>query len=370
MKSSVGTLPRGLTVTCLLIITIWGLSEARSFLIPISISAILAFTMMPLVRLMRQYRFPEWSAIGVSSLLLLLPFLMVVSVLIWQGQALIRDFPTIMNGINRLLSGFFESEFAKKLHVSAETNLLALIQRFEGHAGQGLQFLIAGLGAVVGVGSDFLLILLFAVLMLANRKHLRICGEGILKHSFKVEDPYILDQVTALIEKFLVARLLIVLIVAGVDTALLIGFRVQYAFLLGSFLGITTLIPAIGFVIGVIPALILSLVIGNSGFQTLGLFLSLLAISAIEGNLLTPKMVGARLNINALSTFVGLFAGGLLWGIWGMFLSIPVLGILRITFNEASSLQPWGELLADKRERIGISLTSGANQKPSREKVA
>jgi predicted PurR-regulated permease PerM len=363
---SVVTLPRGLTTVSLLVVTLWGVSQAQDFLIPISISAILAFMMMPLVRVMRRYRFPEWSAIAASTLLLILPFLSFVSLLVWQGQAFIRDFPHIMVGINQVLLRFVNSEWGQRLHISPEFNLLALVQKFEGSAGQGVQLLISGLGAVLGAGTHLLLVLLFAVLMLVSRRHIRASMEEILKRSFNLEQPRLLDEISELIERFLVARLLIVLIVGGIDAGILIFFHVEYAVLLGTFLGVMTLIPAVGFIIAALPPLVVSLAMGNTVLKTLGMFLSLVGVSAIESHLLTPKMVGGRLNINILSTFMGLFAGGLLWGIWGMFISIPVLGILRIVFTLTPSLQPWGELLEDRPSpKTVVPATT-----QSREKVA
>jgi predicted PurR-regulated permease PerM len=236
--------------------------------------------------------------------------------------------------------------------MTPDFNIEAIVRRLEGSASQGIQILISGLGAIVGAGSQLALVLLFAVLMLASRKHLYRSSKKILKQSMHVEQPQLLEEVVDLFEQFLLARLLIVAIIGGADTIILFAFGIEYAILMGSFLGVMTLIPAVGFIIGVIPPIIVSFALHHSFLETLFMFLALFVMSIIEGNVLTPKMVGKKLNINALSTFVGLFAGGLLWGAWGMFLSIPVLGVLRIIFNAVPSLQPWGDLLAEKDERM------------------
>jgi predicted PurR-regulated permease PerM len=52
-----------------------------------------------------------------------------------------------------------------------------------------------------------------------------------------------------------------------------------------------------------------------------------------------------------LATFLGVFAGGLLWGIAGMFLSVLFLGVLRIAFSATPALEPWGELLAEPEHK-------------------
>jgi predicted PurR-regulated permease PerM len=330
------------------VIAVWGLSEARSFLIPVCIAALLAFTMVPVLKIMLRHSVPEWLAVVISSALLILPFLSIASVLVWEGQALIKDLPSIQETLNHLIQQSIQSEYWQRLHLTGVANVGELMQKFELSTSQGMQFLIAGFGAVWGAGTQLALVLLFAVLMLASRKHLHRSAQRILTQTMGMRDPRLLEEVLVLIEKFLIARMLIVGIVAAVDTAILALAGIQYAFLLGSFLGIMTLIPAIGFILGVVPPILVSLAMNHSFLSTSIMFFGLFAISIIEGNVLTPKMVGGRLNINALTTFIGLFGGGLLWGIWGMILSIPALGILRIALNAAPSLQPWGELLADK----------------------
>ncbi len=348
MQSDNTKMPRALIITCLLIVLFWGIDRAQAFFIPIIISALLSLMMAPLVRRMHLHRFPEWSAIALSSTLLLLPFFFFGYILFWQIQSLINDFPSIMSALDRMATQLINSPFGQRLHLSRDIDISALIKRLEGSAVQGAHFLISSLSALLGAGSQIALVLLFSILMLASRKHLRTSAEKILTQSMSVKNPNILDDVVKLIEDFLIARILIVAIIAGIDFGVLYSFGIQYSFLLASLLGIMTLLPAIGFIIGVIPPLIFSFANGNGFIKTLILFLCLLFMSIIEGNVLTPKMVGGKLNINALTTFIGLFAGGLIWGIWGMFLSIPILGILRIVFNAAPHLQPWGDLMAEK----------------------
>jgi hypothetical protein len=56
---------------------------------------------------------------------------------------------------------------------------------------------------------------------------------------------------------------------------------------------------------------------------------------------ITPKWVGHRLKLNFLATYLAFFAGGLLWGAWGMILSVPLLGLIRIACIASPTLRPW-----------------------------
>jgi predicted PurR-regulated permease PerM len=151
---------------------------------------------------------------------------------------------------------------------------------------------------------------------------------------------------SSMVERFLLARFIVVLLVGAMDTLGLHVFHVPYALLLGALLGFLTLVPSIGFILGLIPVVIVSFTVGNSLLQTVLIALPLAGMSAIDTYILTPKMVGNRLNLSPLMTFLGIFAGGLLWGISGMLLSVPILGIASVVFDSTPGLEPWADLLS------------------------
>lgn len=340
--------PRGLAVTALLVVVLWGAAQGRPFLVPLSVAALLAFMMAPLVRLLVRVRVPELLAITISALALVLPCLGLIYALIRQGQAFVGDLPNIIMSLEDQLRAFSRSAFAQRLGLGEFFDPFNITKQLGESAGQGVTLVISGLGAVLSAGSQLALVLLFSVLMLASRRRLRHCAEQVVSRNKRFESKQLINDVSTLIQRFLVARLSIAFMIAAVDFAILAAFQVKYSFLLATFLGVMTLVPAIGYLISVIPPIFVSIAMGHSLLSTLFLFGALTGVSAIENYFLTPKLVGGRLNINALATFVGLFAGGLLWGIWGMLLSVPILGVIRIVFSALPSLQPWGELLADK----------------------
>ena len=340
--------PRGLGNAALLVVLFWGINAAELFLVPVCVAAMLAFLLAPLVRLLKAARAPEWLAITASAILLLLPFSVIGIMLIDQGQALIRDFPRIVRSLDRMLSSFSNSAIAHQLNLSAVVDLTTLTNRLAQRAGQGIQILLTGLGALLNAGSITALVLLFTVLMLAARTHLRQSGETILARAQYVEAAAVLDEVSLLIERFLLSRVFIVLIIGGADLVILLAFGIGYAALLAAFLGVMTLVPAIGFILAVIPPIVVALTTGHSPLATVLLVGALFVMSIIEGNVLTPKMAGKSINLNVMTTFVGLFAGSLLWGLWGMFLAIPIMGIVRIAFSASPGTAAWGDLMSDK----------------------
>jgi predicted PurR-regulated permease PerM len=355
----------------LLVVFVWGIATARPFLVPLCISALLAFLITPLVNQLIRWRLPEWLAVAVGSLAMLAPVVGVAYLLVLQGQNLVEDFPSIMKSVQEGAANFSQSGIGRKLGLNqgGSFSLPALLAKISSSAGQGIAIVVGGLSAIFSATSQLALILFYSVLMVASRKHLRGASEKIIAQSRTIHARALITELTSLIQRFLIAKMLIVLIVSVASAIVLKTFDVRYAFLLAIWNGITlTLIPAIGFLFGAVPTMIVALASGESLLSTLAIFGALFGLNLIEGNVLTPKLIGGRLNINALASFIGLLAGGLLWGIWGMFLSIPILGVLRICFSAFPSLQPWGELMADREDkRLSLSLT---RKTPSQDRAA
>jgi predicted PurR-regulated permease PerM len=62
-----------------------------------------------------------------------------------------------------------------------------------------------------------------------------------------------------------------------------------------------------------------------------------------------PFVVGSKVKINALFSFIGILLGEHLWGIAGMFLCIPAIAIIKIICERVDDLKPWGKLLGEEK---------------------
>jgi predicted PurR-regulated permease PerM len=88
--------------------------------------------------------------------------------------------------------------------------------------------------------------------------------------------------------------------------------------------------------------------ITTEGYNTqLGILIAYVIIQFIDNNILVPRIVSSKVQINALISIIVVLLGGSLWGVPGMFLSIPFVAILKIIFDRVPDLKPWGKLLGD-----------------------
>jgi len=75
-------------------------------------------------------------------------------------------------------------------------------------------------------------------------------------------------------------------------------------------------------------------------------------IQLIDNNYIVPYIVASKVKINALFSIIVVFIGNALWGVPGMFLSIPLIAVVKLIFDHIDSLKPWGFLLGDSMPSI------------------
>jgi predicted PurR-regulated permease PerM len=80
----------------------------------------------------------------------------------------------------------------------------------------------------------------------------------------------------------------------------------------------------------------------------MGAFLVCIAVQFLDNNFITPKVVGSAVSINPLATMIALLVGGSIWGIAGMMIFIPYLGMLKVIFDHVDHLRPFGFLIGEE----------------------
>lgn len=156
-----------------------------------------------------------------------------------------------------------------------------------------------------------------------------------------------------IIQKYLVGLLFEALIVAVLNSIGLYIIGIEYALILGVTGAILNIIPYLGGVLSTIIPVTIALVTKDSSIYALEVVGVYLFIQLIDNNFIVPRIVASRVQLNALVSIVVVLLGGALWGIPGMFLSIPMTAIVKIGFDHFESLRAWGYLLGNKIDTKG-----------------
>jgi predicted PurR-regulated permease PerM len=168
------------------------------------------------------------------------------------------------------------------------------------------------------------------------------------KDEYKMLD--VLEESKVILQNYMVGLIIEMAIVATINIGgfLLIGLK--YAVFLGLLAAILNLIPYVGMLIAAIFCMVVTLTSSNQLSDVIWTGVVLTVVQFIDNNFIMPKVVGNKVKVNALVTIIGVLIGGALSGISGMFLSIPVIAILKSIFERIKPLAPWGMLLSDQSE--------------------
>ena len=209
----------------------------------------------------------------------------------------------------------------------------------------------AVIGTTVGAVSSLMLfysfIIIFTFLILFYRT---ILFKFLIKafqedNSTTVID--IVENIQTILRQYILGLLLEMFIVATVACTAFLIIGVKYAVLLGLIVGLFNIIPYVGIFTALVLSSMITFATGTVN-ETLAVALSVLGIHAVDSNFLLPIVVGSKVQLNALITFCGIVLGEMIWGLSGMFLSIPIIAILKIIFDRVESLKSWGYLFGSE----------------------
>lgn len=150
-----------------------------------------------------------------------------------------------------------------------------------------------------------------------------------------------------IIQSYLFGLIVEAAIIATLNSLGLLVLGIDYAIILGVTGALLNVIPYIGGVIAIALPMIIAFVTKDSSSYALLVLGLYLAIQFIDNHFIIPRIVASRVKINALVSIVVVLAGGAIWGIPGMFLSIPLTAIVKVIFDHIETLKPWGFLLGN-----------------------
>ena len=161
----------------------------------------------------------------------------------------------------------------------------------------------------------------------------------------------VLVESRGIIQSYLVGLLIEVVIVTTLATVALLILGIDYAFLLGIIAGLFNMIPYIGGIVGAVLPMSIALLTKDDPIYAVYVVVAYMAIQFIDNNVIVPRIVAAKVQVNALVSVIVVVIGGSLWGIPGMFLSIPMTAIVKVICDRVEPLKPYGYLLGDTMPR-------------------
>ena len=164
----------------------------------------------------------------------------------------------------------------------------------------------------------------------------------------------VVTQTKTVVQRYSVGLFIETILVALLNSVGLLILGIDYAILIGVLGGLLNLIPYIGGLVAVALPMMIALVTKDSPWFAIYVLGVYYFIQLVDNNYIVPKIVASKVKINALVSIVAVLVGGALWGVSGMFLSIPLTAIIKVICDSIDSLKPIGFLLGDTMPEIVI----------------
>ncbi len=315
----------------------------RDELVPLAFAGIFAILLNPLFVRLQRYKIPRVIAIIIT---LLVALILVCAVMYFLSSQIARfgeALPELKKKLTTIVTEgehWLNDKFGIAMEKQADM-LNQAIEKSKGLMGQTVTTVLGTVGVTLLLPIYIFLFLFYKPLIL-NFLYEVFAEEN----SKQVAD--ILNQTKSSIQSYMIGLLLEALVVAILNSTALLILGVKYAVLFGVLGALLNMIPYLGGLIAIILPVLMSLATGDGYTTPILVVAAYTVIQFIDNNILVPRIVSSKVKINALISIVIVLLGNALWGVPGMFLSIPFVAILKIIFDRIESLKPWGKLLGDE----------------------
>ncbi len=324
---------------------------AKVIIIPIVLAVIFAILLHPVVNFFVRKKINRIVAIVIS---LLLTFIIIASfgaLFISQASRFAESWPIMvekftgtLNQIISETSEYFDIN-PQKIHDWISKTQGELLNRSTAAIGKTL-VTVGGIVVVLFLLPVYIFLILFYQPLLLDFIR-RVFGK-----SNQSQVNAIVSQTKTVIQKYLLGLVIETVIIAILEIATLLILGIEYAILLGIIGALLNLIPYIGGIVAVALPMMVAFVTKESGWYAFYVLAIYYVIQLIDNNYIVPKIVASKVKINALFSIIAILVGNALWGIPGMFLSIPLLAIVKLICDHIEPLKPWGFLLGDTMPAI------------------
>ena len=327
-----------------IILVFYVLITAKMFLYPLALAVLFAYLLYPLTNFLEKKKFPRILAILISIILLLTVITFTALFVYRKLGVFVGDFPTFrVKAISRI------DELEKtisNLFGIADLQLAGFLRsRVSGMFDAGSNVFNKAFTATTGTLFRLGILPVFIFMFLYYRTKFAWFIMKIVPREKQMLTLNVLREASKVASRYMGGIFTVVFVLCIINSLGLYLVGIRYAITLGVIAAIFNFIPYFGTIIGYSVPFVFALLTGDSAEPAFKVLLVFLVVQFTENNILTPNIVGNYVKINPFMIILGVIAGGMVWGLAGMFVVIPFLAILRIISEHVPALHPYVYLL-------------------------
>ena len=324
---------------------------AQGIIVPLIFAIILSILLHPVVNFFTRIGINRVVAIVITLFLTVLVIAAFGFLLFSQASRFSESWPVLVDKFSALLnqtinwvSGYLDIN-PQKIEVWLTKTKSELINTSSAAIGQTL--VTVGGGVII-----LFLIPVYIFLILFYHPLLLDFIHKVFATSNQGQVSMIVNKIKTVVQRYLVGLLIEAVMVAVLNITALLILGIEYAILLGIIGALLNVIPYVGGLVAVALPMMIALVTKSTPWYALYVLAAYYCIQLFDNHFIVIKIVASKVRINALFAIIVVLAGNALWGIPGMFLSLPLLAIIKVIFDHIEPLKPWGYLLGDTMPSI------------------
>ena len=327
----------------------------RDVFIPISYALLISFVLYPLCNWLEARGLSRMAAIFISITLLLILLMAVVSLLMLQVFDFVEEWPQLQSKLSASIKQVSEYIIAS-FGVSQEQQAHWLSQAGDQAAGNLMTFVQHTISFSVLSIVLLIIIPVYAALILYYRSLWSTVLYKLFSSDRKNEIHEILILTVKTYSNFLKGMGLVYLIVGVLNSIGLLLLGVPHAILFGFVASVLTFIPYIGIMVGSLLPIAMAWITYDSIWYPAGIVMLFAFVQYLEANIIFPFAVSRRLQVNTFVMLVAIFCGGVLWGVSGMILFVPFIGIVKLIADHDPKLKTLALALGTGKRKVKVSV--------------
>lgn len=299
----------------------------RDVFIPVSFALLISFVLYPVCTWLEGKGLGRFTSILIAVTILLLIGALLLVLLVTQFLNFMQEWPTfqprLMETLHKLsvqLEGMFGMP---------QVQIMKILSN--GSGGNIILGIVQGtLSASAYYSVMIFLVPVYSVIILYYRSYWMKLLQRLFPNERNEKLHTIISLTIRAYYNFIKGMAMVYLLVGILNSTGLLLLGVPHAILFGFIASILTFIPYVGIMVGALLPVTISWITHDSMWYPLGIVGMFMFIQYLEANVIFPLAVSNRLNVNPLMMLLSIFIGGILWGMAGMILFVPFVGILKL----------------------------------------
>jgi predicted PurR-regulated permease PerM len=337
-------LGKAVRILLIIVVSIYALYHARPFLVPVAFGALLSMLLVPISRWLEHKGVNKTVSTLLSILAFVIVFAGIITFISWQVADLAKDASQIEQQVGAKYNQIRDF-IAEKAGIPPQKQQEIVQQQQKSSTGKMSAMItgfLSGLGTFL---TSFLLVLVYVFLFIYFRGHIKAFILRLVPQQDKANAQKIVTTSQKVAQKYLTGlsfMIIILWVMYGIGFSIV---GVKNALFFAVLCGLLEIIPFVGNLTGTLLTIGTSLVQGGDMNMVIGIAITYGLVQFIQSYVIEPLVVGAEVSLNPLFTIIGIVAGEMIWGIPGMILAIPIMGIAKIICDNIEPLKPFGFLL-------------------------